>query len=217
MPNFNITIMKKIFTTLLILFGFYSIAFAQQKGSVDYGINVGYNGSYVTETNSNVSSDYVSGFNAGAYVDSYFSNSWSLKVKVNYDQKGWGNGFLDDGNGNSVTGVNFKLNYITIPVLANWHFGRTRNWYLNFGPYVGILTGAKESTDDIDVKQVFNTTDFGLDLGIGVKIPLSNKAKLFFEYDGQGGVTNIFKDSDDGSSVQNVRTSINVGLNFNLN
>jgi len=209
--------MKKIFTTLLILFGFYSIAFAQQKGSVDYGINVGYNGSYVTETNSNVSSDYVSGFNAGAYVDSYFSNSWSLKVKVNYDQKGWGNGFLDDGNGNSVTGVNFKLNYITIPVLANWHFGRTRNWYLNFGPYVGILTGAKESTDDIDVKQVFNTTDFGLDLGIGVKIPLSNKAKLFFEYDGQGGVTNIFKDSDDGSSVQNVRTSINVGLNFNLN
>ena len=209
--------MKKIFTTLLILFGFYSIAFAQQKGSVDFGVNVGYNGSYVTETNSNVSSDYVSGFNAGAYVDSYFSNSWSLKVKVNYDQKGWGNGFLDDGNGNSVTGVNFKLNYITIPVLANWHFGRTRNWYLNFGPYVGILTGAKESTDDIDVKQVFNTTDFGLDLGIGVKIPLSNKAKLFFEYDGQGGVTNIFKDSDDGSSVQNVRTSINVGLNFNLN
>ena len=209
--------MKKIFTTLLILFGFYSLTFAQQKGSVDFGVNVGYNGSYVTETNSNVSSDYVSGFNAGAYVDSYFSNSWSLKVKVNYDQKGWGNGFLDDGNGNSVTGVNFKLNYITIPVLANWHFGRTRNWYLNFGPYVGILTGAKESTDDIDVKQVFNTTDFGLDLGIGVKIPLSNKAKLFFEYDGQGGVTNIFKDSEDGSSVQNVRTSINVGLNFNLN
>lgn len=207
--------MKKIFTTLFIITGLYSIASAQQKGSVEFGGNIGLNESYVIQTNTNQNSDIVNGFNAGLYAESYFSDIWSIKIKVNYDQKGWGNGFYSDQYGNTVDGVNFKLNYITIPVLANWHFGRHRNWYVDFGPYVGVLTGAKEATDDIDVKQAINSTDFGIDLGIGVKIPLSNKAKLFFEYDGQGGFTNIFKNSDD-QSVQNIRTSFNVGITFSL-
>lgn len=208
--------MKKIFTTLFIVLGFYSLTYAQQKGSVDFGVNVGFNNSYVSETYSNQNSDFINGLNAGIFVDSYFSNSWSLKVEANYDQKGWGNGFFTDGNGNTVDNVNFRLNYITIPVLASWHFGYTRNWYLHFGPYVGILTSAKETTDDIDVKQVFNTTDVGIDLGIGVKFPISNKAKIFLEYDGQGGLTNIFKDNADYSSVQTIRSSFNVGINFSV-
>ena len=184
--------MKKIFTTLAIILVCYSFTFAQQKGSVEFGASVGYNNSYVSETYSNQSSDLIGGLNTGLFVDSYFSRAWSLKVEVNYDQKGWGNGYLSDNNGNTFDGVNFRLNYITIPVLASWHFGYSRNWYVHFGPYVGILVGAKETTDDIDVKQLFNTVDAGIDLGIGVKIPISNRAKIFFEYDGQGGLTNIF-------------------------
>ncbi|WP_461453565.1 porin family protein [Mucilaginibacter sp.] len=208
--------MKKIFTTLAIILGCYSLTFAQQKGSVEFGANVGYNNSYVNETYSGNSSDFISGVNAGLFVDSYFSNAWSLKVEVNYDQKGWGNGFYTDQNGTTYDGVNFKLNYITVPVLASWHFGYTNNWYVHFGPYVGFLMSAKETTDNIDVKQVFNTVDGGLDLGIGVKIPISNRAKIFFEYDGQAGVVNIFKNSDDYSNVENLRSSINAGINFSI-
>ena len=208
--------MKKLFTTLAIILGCYSLTFAQQKGSVEFGANVGYNNSYVNETYSNRSSDLIGGLNTGLFVDSYFSSDWSLKVEVNYDQKGWGNGYYDDGNGNTYDGVNFRLNYITIPVLASWHFGYTRNWYVHFGPYVGILVGAKETTDDIDVKQIFNTVDAGIDVGIGVKIPISNRSRIFFEYDGQGGLTNIFKDNGDYSSVQTLRSSINAGINFSI-
>ena len=208
--------MKKLFTTLAILLGCYSLTFAQQKGSVEFGANVGYNNSYVNETYSNQSSDLIGGLNTGLFVDSYFSHNWSLKVEVNYDQKGWGNGYLSDNNGNTFDGVNFRLNYITIPVLASWHFGYSNNWYVHFGPYVGILVGAKETTDDIDVKQIFNTVDAGIDVGIGVKIPISNRAKIFFEYDGQGGLTNIFKDNGDYSSVQTLRSSINAGINFSI-
>jgi len=208
--------MKKLFTTLAILLGCYSLTFAQQKGSVEFGANIGYNNSYVNETYSNQSSDLIGGLNAGLFVDSYFSHNWSLKVEVNYDQKGWGNGYLSDNNGNTFDGVNFRLNYITIPVLASWHFGYSNNWYVHFGPYVGILVGAKETTDDIDVKQIFNTVDAGIDVGIGVKIPISNRARIFFEYDGQGGLTNIFKDNGDYSSVQTLRSSINAGINFSI-
>ena len=208
--------MKKLFTTLAILLGCYSLTFAQQKGSVEFGANIGYNNSYVNETYSNRSSDLIGGLNTGLFVDSYFSSDWSLKVEVNYDQKGWGNGFIYDQDGNRIDGVNFRLNYITIPVLASWHFGYTNNWYVHFGPYVGILVGAKETTDDIDVKQIFNTVDAGIDVGIGVKIPISNRARIFFEYDGQGGLTNIFKDNGDYSSVQTLRSSINAGINFSI-
>ncbi|WP_158995403.1 porin family protein [Mucilaginibacter sp. L196] len=208
--------MKKLFTTLAIVLGCYSLTFAQQKGSVEFGANVGYNNSYVNETYSNQSSDLIGGLNTGLFVDSYFSSDWSLKVEVNYDQKGWGNGFYTDPNGNTYDGVNFRLNYITIPVLASWHFGYTRNWYVHFGPYIGILTGAKETTDDIDVKQIFNTVDAGIDVGLGVKIPISNRSRIFFEYDGQGGLTNIFKDNGDYSSVQTLRSSINAGINFSI-
>ncbi len=54
-----------------------------------------------------------------------------------YDQKGWDDGTITDVNGTFIT--DYNLNYLTVPVMANWHFGRTKNWYLNFGAYTAIL------------------------------------------------------------------------------
>jgi len=203
--------MKKIFTTLFILLGFYGIASAQvkEKGDTEFGIEAGLNTSYVSDGYSGQNTDATSGFNAGVSGDFYFSNRWSLKIKALYEQKGWGNGYITDDNGNEIDGVDFKLNYITIPVLANWHFGVQRNWYLDFGPYVGILTSA--NAGGFDVKDSFNTTDIGFRIDLGFKFPISNRAKFFVEIGGQGGGTNIFKD---GTSVQNETSSLNVGVNF---
>lgn len=206
--------MKKILTTLLILSGIYSVAFAQTKNIIEFGANIGYNEASVSYSGSNQNTDYTSGFNLGVSADYYFSNRWSIKGKLIYDQKGWGNGFLTLNDGTTVNGVNFHLNYLTIPIMANWHFGRTRNWYLNFGPYIGFLMDAQESSNSgLPIKDAFNTTDFGLAFGIGVKFPISDKVKLFIEGDGQSGVTSIFKYSG-GQTVQNARSSINIGLLF---
>jgi hypothetical protein len=207
--------MKKIFTALLIFTGFYTASFAQKINKVEFGANVGYNGSYIQQTGTISNSDGVSGFNLGVSAEYYFSDRWSIKGKVIYDQKGWGNGFLDFPDGTTLEGVNFQLNYITVPVMANWHFGRTRNWYLHFGPYAGFLTSAKENSTGTDVKAAFNSTDFGLDLGIGIKIPVSDNTKIFFEYDGQGGVSNVFN-SGGGPTFQNTRESINIGVLFSM-
>jgi opacity protein-like surface antigen len=214
--------MKKILTSLLILSGIYSVSFAQTKNTAEFGVNIGYNQAYITE-GPNLNTASISGFNAGVSVEYYFSDSWGIKGKLTYDQKGLGNGYLEfyDNNGNSteVYGVNYHLNYLTIPVMADWHFGRMRNWYLNFGPYVGVLLNATESSNSgVDIKSGINTTDFGLALGIGVKFPISNSAKLFIETDGQAGVTNVFKNNDfqTGQGSQNVRSSINFGILFPL-
>ncbi len=208
--------MKKILITILVILGAYSATFAQQtKGDVELGIYAGF--SYANVSGGGlVNAGNKSGFNAGVAADFYFSNRWSLKTKLIFDQKGWGDGFfstVNDNNSNFKT--DYRLNYITLPVMANWHFGKKRNWYLNFGPYVGYLAAAKATDISTDVKDYFHNTDFGIAAGIGTKIRLSDNIKLLLEYDEQAGLTDIFK-SNPGSAIRNGRASLNVGFNFIL-
>ena len=175
--------MKKVYTIIAAL-ALGAFVNAQDKGNIEFGFNTG-----LSTSTASTDDDYAETnvtFNVGASADYYFSDRWSIKVKAIYDRKGWDKDFITDMNGNAVR-TNIDLDYLTIPVMANWHFGSKRNWYLNFGPYVGFLMSAKETTFDTDLKDFFNSTDAGLALGIGVKIPLSDKLKLFFEYDGQYG------------------------------
>lgn len=210
--------MKKFLITIVILLGIYTIGKAQatEVGTIknpEFGLNFGFNQAYVSQGQSYNNSDPVNGINVGISAEYYFSDRWGIKAKAIYDQKGWGNGFLTTSDGTTLDGVNFQLNYITVPVMANWHFARNRNWYLHFGPYVGFLMSAKETTDNIDTKSAFSSTDFGFAAGIGVKIPLSNSVKLFFELEGQGGATNLTNDNS-GGTIQSERSSINIGITF---
>ncbi|ASU35758.1 porin family protein [Mucilaginibacter xinganensis] len=204
--------MQKIFTTLLVVLGIYTTASAQTTGTNEFGVNIGYNAATVT-TSQYTNSAYRSGFNVGVSMDHYFSDRWSIKIKAVYDQKGWNDGYIDFGGSNGAVTTDYKLDYITIPVMANWHFGRTRNWYLNFGPYLGILLNAKESATNTDLKDAFNKADAGLDVGIGIKFPIAEKAKFFIELNGQGGVTDLVKDNT-GSALRSSVSNINIGINF---
>jgi len=204
--------MKKILVTLLILLGFYSVSHAQRRGDVQFGVTVGGNLSYIQD-DQYYSSNVLGGFNAGLSADYYFSRSWSLKVEARYDQKGYGGGTLYDDQGNDIAdNVNFRLNYVTVPVLASYHFGPNREFYIDLGPYISFLTSARETNDNVDVKDSFNSTDGGFDLAIGVKIPISPRAKFFVELGGEAGVANIFSGSYD--STQNLSNNLNVGINF---
>lgn len=208
--------MKKLFLTICLIFCIYTLAQAQQSKGVEFGVGVGYSGASVSNSN-NQSTKSKSGFNVALSVDSYFSNRWSLKVKAIYDQKGWADGFLTLHNGVTTTTyqpVDYKLNYITVPIMANWHFGRTRNWYLDFGPYVGFLTSANVTQYPNSVKEIFNDVDGGLAYGIGVKIPVADKARFFIEFEGQNGVSNLFATGVSNSEIRSIRGSFNIGLNF---
>lgn len=201
--------MKKKIITVTLLIAFSVIGFAQKKGDVEFGINLGLNSSNVTSEY--LSSDTGTGVNLGFAADYFFSDSWSLKGKIIYDQKGWDNGLLYVGVNRYNT--NYNLNYLTIPVMANWHFGKKKNWNLNFGPYAGFLLSAEETAYNTNVKEFFNTNDFGLNIGIGVKFPLSNKLKLNIEYEAQSGFSDVFKDNNN-KRIIGTRGALNVGLNF---
>ncbi|KOS05106.1 hypothetical protein AM493_02930 [Flavobacterium akiainvivens] len=186
---------------------------AQSKGNIEFGVNTGVNFSTISSGEYWGSADTSTGFNVAASLDFYFSDRWSIKVKPTYDRKGWDGDYVTvDGNDYPT---DYNVDYLTVPVMANWHFGSKRNWYLNFGPYAGFLLSAKDTRFDTDVKNALNSTDIGLAFGIGVKIPVSDKIKIFFEYEGQSGFSDAFKDNYTGN-VYTSRNSLNVGLNFLL-
>ena len=99
--------------------------------------------------------------------------------------------------------------------MANWHFSSNRNWYLNFGPYIGFLVNVEDSELGLDLKDEFKSTDFGFAYGIGYKFKIDDNMKLYIEYDGQTGFIDIFEENS-GNSVRNGRSSFNIGALFNL-
>ncbi|MER3318538.1 MAG: porin family protein [Allomuricauda sp.] len=205
---------KQLFLATFAILGFLNVN-AQDSGDFEFGIHSGLNLANVTVSEGQTNTNTRASFNAGVSSEYYFSDRWGLKAKLVYDSKGWANGFIEDEENNSSTTTNFRLNYLSIPIMANWHFGSNRNWYLNFGPYVGLLTSAKDSELGMDVKEAFKSTDLGLALGIGCKFRINDNTKLFIEFDGQSGFIDIFKENN-LVSVNNARSSLNFGVLFGL-
>ncbi|QMU63308.1 MAG: outer membrane beta-barrel protein [Flavobacteriaceae bacterium] len=211
---------KFLAVILFMTIGFYNME-AQEKGSLELGLASGINLSNVSNLDNSQSADLKTGFNAKATAEYYFSDRWGIKSSLIYDQKGYTikNIEITDNFGVPVDNINLKVkvNYLTIPVMANWHFGSNRNWYLHFGSYFGFLLSAKESYQDQDIEDSFQSVDIGFNGGIGYKFEISDALKLFFEYDAQSGFTDILENVGGNSdTTRNFRSSFNVGILFRI-
>lgn len=204
---------KQLLITAFAIFGLLTTN-AQDKGDFELGLGLGVNISNVSTIDGQENASSKTSINAGASGEYYFSDRWGVKTKLIYDSKGWAEGYILDQN-NMVTITDFKLNYLTVPVMANWHFGSNRNWYLNFGPYIGFLISAEDSELGLDLKDGFKSTDFGAAFGIGHKIKVDDNIKLFIEYDAQSGFSDIFEENA-GEAIRNGRSSFNIGVLFSL-
>jgi len=193
-----------IFTFALCSSGLFSQEEEQSwptKGDSEIGVILGFN--FAQFDGDDVESDdieYNTGVIFGVSYDHYFSDKWSLKARLNYDQKGAKDASLG----------NLNLNYITVPINANWHFGKRKRWFLNFGPYVGFLVSANAL--GLDVKDSVKSTDFGFNTGIGIKIPMGNNLHFFIESSGQSGFGTV--DDMTGDDVKNSRGSFSIGVFF---
>ncbi|MGD1046842.1 MAG: porin family protein [Bacteroidota bacterium] len=77
----------------------------------------------------------------------------------------------------------YKNSYIEIPILVKYYFPTpTIKPFIFLGPSVGFLVNAKETiayvnepqyNHEIDVKDLFKSTDVGAVVGVGAKIPLT--------------------------------------------
>lgn len=193
--------MKKIlFTAFALCFFGYTNAQSRAKGTIEITPQIGYSSAnYYGNSLANNSPVSAAGFGVGA--DYFFNNRWSLR-----------SGLLLQTMGTQFTGYEEKLNYLTLPVNANWHFGSTRKWNLNFGPSIGFLMSAKGNNTNI--KDLANPTQLGLSYGIGYKIEASEQISILIDYQAMSGLSDITKTS--ANTIKNAYGIFNIGCVFKL-
>lgn len=193
--------MKKLLLSVIALFVFgLSNGQSRSKGAIEVIPQIGYSSSNYYGNNGGGNSSLTAvAFGLGG--DYFFNNRWSLRA-----------GLYSQTMGSQFYGVEEKLNYLTIPVNANWHFGSTRKWNLNFGPSIGFLLSAKDNSTDI--KYLANTSQVGLNVGIGYKIEVSKQFSVLIDYQSMTGLSDVSKTS--ASTIKNSYGSFNLGAVFKL-
>jgi len=95
------------------------------------------------------------------------------------------------------------MKYITIPLLVNFEIGKSFKFYGYAGLYMSFLNSAKNQTTitstassdfphydySYDPTSEFYSSEKGALVGLGVKIPLCNKVKLFVDTRYETGIT----------------------------
>ncbi len=194
--------MKKIIALVICIVGLSSVnAQNREKGTIEVIPQIGYTSAnyYGPDVNNN---DPISSVSFGVSGDYFFNDRWSLR-----------SGLLYQTMGTQFFGYEEKLNYLTLPVNANWHFGSTRKWNLNFGPSIGFLMSA-ENNNGVDLKDITNSTQIGLNYGIGYKIEVNEKFSILVDFQGMTGLSEIDKSGVFG--LKNAASSFNVGGVFKL-
>lgn len=136
----------------------FSILFVSAQ-ETHFGLKAGLN---VSSVNVSPGGDYDSkaGLHVGGLAHIHISPHFALQPEVMYSMQG---GQTDD--------VKLKLNYINIPLLAQYMVDN--GFRLQTGPQLGILLSAKTEDDDIEVnrKDNFSTVDFSWAFGMGYLFP----------------------------------------------
>lgn len=175
--------MKKIIlsTVAILTFGFVN---AQSNKDMYFGIKGGLNISSITNVNE-VDASALVGFHIGLFGEFMISDKFALQPEILYSTQG---AQLDDG----VIKEDLKLDYINIPLMAKYYV--TDSFSLELGPQIGFLVAA--DADGEDVKDLFETTDFGLNFGAGYNV--TENIVLGIRYN--LGLTKLQKDLFPGDS-----------------
>lgn len=109
--------MTKISIYLIIFLSFTVNVYSQvrEKGAVELTPKIGYsNFKYYMYGHPSLALKSV---NFGITGDYYLTEAWSIRTGILYQKMG---GQTFDSK--------YELDYLNIPINANWHFGSTRKW-----------------------------------------------------------------------------------------
>lgn len=205
--------MKRI--VLFLLFACNAVN-AQEKGDFEIGLSAGLNSSHATSF-TNDPKKLKFGINVTLSSEYYFSESWGIKTKFVYDQKGWTNAFLQDVEEIDVNIIDWNVNYLTLPILITHHAGANRNFHMHLGPYIGVLLDAEADNTGEDLSFALHAVDLGISFAFGYKVYLTESVKLFTEIEFSPGLIEIFAiENNIDYTIVNGRTSLSFGVLFEL-
>ncbi|MCB2219806.1 MAG: PorT family protein [Bacteroidetes bacterium] len=219
--------MKKIRFILLVT----TIAFAfSAMAQVTYGPKLGLNLANLNGDDVKDNSMLI-GFNIGAVGNYAINDMFSVQAELLYDAKGAKYDGVDENNEEKT--FPFSLGYINIPILAQAQFGDDIKFYGELGPTIGFLmsakydgesemkvpTGVDWTTGQITyetskVKDNYKSTDIGLAIGAGAKIPMSSFGLVVGARYNMGLGTIAEEVNGESADVKNGVISINVALMF---
>ncbi|TCN52467.1 PorT family protein [Flavobacterium circumlabens] len=139
--------------------------------------------------------DVVTSFNFGVLSEIPVSDKFSFQPELMYS-----------GQGYSFNDNTIALNYLNIPLMGKYYL--TKGLSLEAGPQIGFLLSAKN--DKTDVKDSFNTFDFGVNFGLGYK--LDNGLNFGARYN--LGLTDINNLDNSSSKNKNGVFQLSVGYFF---
>ena len=188
--------MKNLMLTVVAVFAF-GFANAQET---KFGIKAGLNLANVTGDAEDNSSRLS--FHLGGFAEIKLTDKFALQPELVYSAQ---------GTKIDVTGSEdlvYDLAYVNIPVMAKFY--ATKQFSLEAGPQIGFLTSAKMKYDgdSEDVKDNFETTDFGFNFGAGYNFTENISAGLRYNL----GLSNIADSTS--SEINNSVWSLSVGYKF---
>tara|TARA_B110000208_G_C11579237_1_gene361904 strand:- start:81 stop:662 length:582 start_codon:yes stop_codon:yes gene_type:complete len=183
----------------------------REKGNIELTPIVGYSASFQLDSFLFGSSS-VSGIQLGIYGNYFFNNRWSLRTGLSYQKMG-----TNDVDFAIFTNeYSERTNYITVPMTVNYHFGTKRKWYVNYGIGIGFLTKAEANYNNgngfVDINNLANSTQFGINGGIGYKFNIAPEFLIVIENSNFIGLT----DSTEQRSGKNFYMSFNIGAVFKI-
>ncbi len=164
------------------------------------------------------------GFTGGIAGQYNMSPMLSLRLGAAYERKGAK--FETTGGTTTTTAITGKVNvdYISIPLLLRVTFGKGKevNFFVNAGPFVGILLANKIKVDafgtnpetEIDNKDSTKKVDFGITGGLGVSFLVGKNMGFTVEARDNFGLTDI--NDRKTTIIEEIKTnSANLLLGFN--
>lgn len=208
--------MKKIlFTTVAIMA--LGLMNAQE---VKYGAKVGLNLSNVTGDIEDTKNK--TGLLIGGYAEIKVTDKFSVQPEISYSAQGTkAEDSYSDMYGSITIDLTQKLNYLNVPVMAKYYVDK--KFYLEAGPQIGFLLSAEQKavakgiyygesvyeTETVDNKSSLNSTDFGINIGLGFNFTDKIGANLRYT----SGLSDIDKE-DNNSEIYNSNIGISISYNF---
>jgi hypothetical protein len=186
--------MKKIILSAIAICAF---GFANAQDGASFGAKGGLN---MATISGDEGASSLLAFHLGGFAEFKVSDKFAVQPELLYSMQ---------GAKYSTGGMSFttNLNYLVVPVMAKYFV--TDAISINAGPQLGLLMSAK--LDGTDVKDGFNTTDFGLNIGGGYNI--GDNMMLDVRYN--LGFSELAKDKAAGdSATKNAVLQLSFGYKF---
>jgi hypothetical protein len=150
-----------------------------QAQETSFGIKGGVN---VSKVDHDPGADFDSkvGAHLGGLAHIHISNQFAVQPEIMFSMQGGERG-----------STKAKLNYINVPVMAQFMFGN--GFRVQTGPQVGFMVSAKHDNGDleIDVSDQLETIDFAWSFGAGYLFPGGIGIDARYNY----GLTNIYENN----------------------